>query len=904
MIQRFDKVEVDRDLGEIRVDGEARSVEPQVLHVLTYLIDNHTRVVAKDELLDEVWGTRHISDTALTSRIKSARQVIGDSGREQRYIRTIHGRGYLFVGEPDTPEPGRTAPPVVERPNDAPTVRRPDDGWPLVGREAELVQVDTALASGHSVLLTGPAGVGKTRLARAVIERYELDGAATARINGHSEAVGTPLAAMAHLLPDQLADASELSGDFARTILIERARTAIAGLGNDRGLVVMVDDADRVDRLSLALLGSLIGTANVTTVMTQRDAGDAPVFAQHIDGGQLVRIDIGPVAPDRLAELLTTVLDGPVRPTTTEALIDAGDGNPGLLRQLVESSRSAGTLQRIAGVWELSGPITPGTDMTALIRSRLEGLTPDQLDAAETLALAGELPLDLAFDLIDDGTLDELELAGLLSVRDVGAGARIRLVHPLFEEVLRADIGVLRQRSLRHRLAESMADWIDRQPGAHPADRLQLVRFQLDSGGRADPALALESARLALIESDVELAGRILDQITPDDAATAGRVHLLDAKRLFLLGRFDDADTVLRSIDIDALPEYEAAIVVRRTATAIFYSHWRMLDAVEYLADQLDRFEGEHRSRLEAFWVMLTGVDGRRTGEAIEVGERLLDGAGHITRAETLAGLAMAHCMRGEYARALDRAREFGRLAADLPASSTWVGSDYVWTAELLSLTELGRGHEAWQVAEREIADQAVPTVGFLSISASRVALRTGRPEQALTWLTPLIQLCETIGHVISARPMQATTARAALETGDVERAQREAVIMEATIAADATSMVAFDMLESVLRIEAAVGDREAAVDRFISAAANAHEAGQRMMEGSLLAAAVEFGGADRAIGPLEALANDVDAGLIGLKIAHARAVLDGGGDIEAVARRYEAAGFDAVAAAVRATPV
>jgi hypothetical protein len=868
---------------------------------LSYLIDHRTRVVAKDELLDAVWGTRHISDTAITSRIKSARQAIGDSGREQRYIRTIHGRGYRFVGETDVPAPERTAPVVQHRASR--TARRPDDGWPLVGREVELAQIDTALASLGSVLLTGPAGVGKTRLARAVIERHEHAGVATARMNGHSEASGIPLAAMAHLLPDQLTDAGELSGDFARTILIERARAAIAELGNDLGLVIMVDDVDRIDRLSLALLGSLIGTANVAVVMTQRDTGDAPVFAQHIDGGHLLRLEIGPVAPDRLAELLTTVLDGPVRPTTTETLIGAADGNPGLLRQLVESSRSAGSLQRIGGVWELSGPIAPGTDMTALIRRRLEDLTPEQLGAAEMLALAGELALDLAFDLIDDETLDALELAGLLSVRDVGGAARIRLAHPLFEEVLRGDTGVLRERTLRHRLADAMTEWIERQPGARPADRLQLVRFQLDSGGRADPTLALESARLALIESDVELAGRILDQITTEDSVTAGRVRLLDAKRLFLLGRFDDADTVLRSIDIDELPEHEAAIVVRRMTTAIFYSHWRMLDAVEYLSDQLERFDGEHRRRLEAFWVMLAGVDGRRTTEAIEVGERILDGASRITRAETLAGLAMAHCMRGQYARGLDRAREFGRLAAELPASSTWVGSDYVWTAELLSLTELGRGREAWRVAEREIADQAVPTVGFLAISASRVALRTGRPEQALTWLTPLVQLCETVGHVTSARPMQATTARAALDTGDFERAQREAALMEATIAADSTSMVAFDMLESVLRIEATLGDRSAAVDRLIAAAERAHDAGQLMMEGSLLAAAVEFGGADRAIGPLEALANAVDPGLIELKLAHARAALDGGQGLDEVARRYEQAGFDAVAAAVRATP-
>ena len=53
----------------------------------------------KTELLDEIWGDRFVSESALTSRIKSARQAIGDNGRDQRLIRTVHGRGFRFVGE-------------------------------------------------------------------------------------------------------------------------------------------------------------------------------------------------------------------------------------------------------------------------------------------------------------------------------------------------------------------------------------------------------------------------------------------------------------------------------------------------------------------------------------------------------------------------------------------------------------------------------------------------------------------------------------------------------------------------------------------------------------------------------------------------------------------------------------
>ena len=69
------------------------------MDVLDYLVRHRDRVVPKTELLDEIWGDRFVSESALSSRIKSARRAIGDNGRDQRLIRTIHGRGFRFVGE-------------------------------------------------------------------------------------------------------------------------------------------------------------------------------------------------------------------------------------------------------------------------------------------------------------------------------------------------------------------------------------------------------------------------------------------------------------------------------------------------------------------------------------------------------------------------------------------------------------------------------------------------------------------------------------------------------------------------------------------------------------------------------------------------------------------------------------
>ena len=76
----------------------AIAVEPQVFDLLVYLVQNRDRVVSKDDLIASVWRGRIVSDSTLTSRINAARKAIGDSGEEQKLIRTIARKGIRFVG--------------------------------------------------------------------------------------------------------------------------------------------------------------------------------------------------------------------------------------------------------------------------------------------------------------------------------------------------------------------------------------------------------------------------------------------------------------------------------------------------------------------------------------------------------------------------------------------------------------------------------------------------------------------------------------------------------------------------------------------------------------------------------------------------------------------------------------
>jgi pimeloyl-ACP methyl ester carboxylesterase/DNA-binding winged helix-turn-helix (wHTH) protein len=99
VVFRFDDVEVDTEGFEVRRGGATVAVEPQVFDLLVYLIANRQRVVTKTELLDNLWGDRFVSESALTSRIRALRKAVGDDGQRQRVVRTVHGRGYRFVGD-------------------------------------------------------------------------------------------------------------------------------------------------------------------------------------------------------------------------------------------------------------------------------------------------------------------------------------------------------------------------------------------------------------------------------------------------------------------------------------------------------------------------------------------------------------------------------------------------------------------------------------------------------------------------------------------------------------------------------------------------------------------------------------------------------------------------------------
>src|SRR5215470_15718671 len=116
MIYVFDAYEFDTDRRVLRLAGKPVDLEPKVFDLLAYLIQHHDQFVSREKLYAHLWSQQFVSEAALTYCISEARKAVGDNGRAQRVIKTVHGRGYRFIAAVAKRLPGSTAGEVATDP--------------------------------------------------------------------------------------------------------------------------------------------------------------------------------------------------------------------------------------------------------------------------------------------------------------------------------------------------------------------------------------------------------------------------------------------------------------------------------------------------------------------------------------------------------------------------------------------------------------------------------------------------------------------------------------------------------------------------------------------------------------------------------------------------------------------
>jgi predicted ATPase len=217
--------------------------------------------------------------------------------------------------------------------------------WPIVGREEELAFIERARGAAVSaVVLLGPAGVGKSRLAREVLRRAEDAGLVTRWVQATRSAATVPLGAFAGVIPDGARSEDPLE-------LLRLSAMALRELGGARPLVLGIDDAQLLDDSSAALVLELTlseAAFVVTTVRTGERAPDAIVSVWKDAGAERLELEtLGARETDALAE---TIVGGPIEESALRWIYATSLGNPLYVRELTLGALVGGALTDVYGL--------------------------------------------------------------------------------------------------------------------------------------------------------------------------------------------------------------------------------------------------------------------------------------------------------------------------------------------------------------------------------------------------------------------------------------------------------------------------------------------------------------------------------------------------------------------------
>jgi len=443
-------------------------------------------------------------------------------------------------------------------------------------RGALLADLTQTVLAGRNLLLTGPAGIGKTWLAKAAIANADAAGRPSKAIFGTTSSHEVPLAALSPFL-------TGTEGPAENGLLLAQAREAIAAtLATDGITLLLVDDAELLDGLSGLVLRQLMDFQGLQVILVTRVAADLPPALRNFaDGDNMLTVEVNPLDQTGAAAVLESVLGGQVSARAVERLHRLSVGSPLVLRELVRVALANESLREHRGVWQLDGPLPADAQLAELVSLRLSALDAGRREALELVALSEPLDFDTLLRLSGGRNVEWLEQQGLITIgpADNAAGAGhagagqvaagrtdVRLAHPLYAEWLQSALPVSRRRRLAGELVASPASSDplagNGAPADAPADPLRIALLRVQAGLATDP-MALMSASRAAMRHDAAAARTLLRAAVAAGGGVPARLALAEA---LALSYPEQTRVLLAELAKEPLPDELAMAVMALSA--------------------------------------------------------------------------------------------------------------------------------------------------------------------------------------------------------------------------------------------------------------------------------------------------------------------------------------------------
>jgi len=544
--------------------------------------------------------------------------------------------------------------------------------------------------AGGGIVVAGPQGVGRTRLAHEIEDRARAAGRATAWATATRSAGAVAFGALAHLLPD---DVAPLVAEHPVEVL-RRADAVVARLAGGRPPqpLLLVDDAHLLDDLSAAFVHHVALRRLATLVVTARSdvPPPDPISALWKDG-LLARCDLGPLTRAATAALLERALDGRLDVRSLRRLRQVTAGSPLFLHEVVHAALDDGSLSRHRGLWHWDGTLSVQDRLVELMHSRLAAADPQCRPALDLVALGEPLPVWLAERLAGRTSVEAAELAGFLERRPSsassstsaspgGAGAdTLRFGHPIYRPVLRSTMAMGRRRAL----CQQLADALFARSGGQGADLLPIAVWLLEAGTPPDRRTVpfTAAARLALQDDDPTLAER-LARAALDGGETDALAVLADA-----LEKQGHHDQVVRLLEPSPASDEPVALALARASNR----YWAGTGPTPYRGVAGDGSGGEVPAT--DAWILFFES---RLAECLETAEGVLTRPDSSAQARVWASTATTAALglSGRTGEALAVADVGLAAARALGADHPWSAPQVMW-ARALALVVAGRVEEA-----------------------------------------------------------------------------------------------------------------------------------------------------------------------------------------------------------------